>query len=172
METERLVTGYELEMNEAKCQPGQNIWSAVARLKEDIGEALPYLNAELKTKFYDHDRRALVCVWNGHRFSVTPQEILSSQVENRADASNRLDAFVAKINEIWDRRDSIEPCTEGISLPNLMDIFKRLPRTNCGDCGCPTCMAFAGQVRQGEAAPSECPHLSPENRGEIERMVG
>lgn len=172
MENERLVTGYELDMKEAKCQPGQNVWSAVARLNEDIGEALPYLNAELKTKFYDHDRRALVCEWDGHRYSVTRGEILTSQVENRADAAKRLDAFLDKINEVWRRRDSIQPSTEGVSLPNLMDIFRLLPRTNCGDCGCPTCMAFAAQVRQGEAAPSACPHLSPEARGEIERLVG
>ncbi len=27
-----------------------------------------------------------------------------------------------------------------------MSIYKNLPRTNCGDCGLPTCMAFAMQV--------------------------
>ena len=24
-----------------------------------------------------------------------------------------------------------------------LDIFKLLPRTNCGDCGVPTCLAFS-----------------------------
>ena len=29
-----------------------------------------------------------------------------------------------------------------------LDIFKLLPKTNCGDCGVPTCMAFAMKLAQ------------------------
>src|SRR5208282_722933 len=43
-----------------------------------------------------------------------------------------------------------------------LDIFKLTPKTNCKDCGMPTCMAFAMKVAQGAASISECPHMSAE----------
>jgi hypothetical protein len=42
----------------------------------------------------------------------------------------------------------------------VMELLKTLPRTNCGDCGQATCLAFATQViKEGEKL-SRCPHLS------------
>ena len=41
-----------------------------------------------------------------------------------------------------------------------LDIFKLLPKTNCGDCGVPTCMAFAMKIAQKKAELSSCPHAS------------
>ncbi len=43
-----------------------------------------------------------------------------------------------------------------------LEIFKLLPKTNCGDCGVPTCMAFAMKLAQKKAELSECPHASEE----------
>jgi acetyl-CoA decarbonylase/synthase complex subunit gamma len=43
-----------------------------------------------------------------------------------------------------------------------LDIFKLLPKTNCGDCGVPTCMAFAMKLAQKKAELAECPHASAE----------
>jgi hypothetical protein len=42
----------------------------------------------------------------------------------------------------------------------VMEVLKILPRTNCGDCGQPTCLAFATQViKEGEDL-TKCPHLT------------
>jgi len=41
-----------------------------------------------------------------------------------------------------------------------IDIYKLLPKTNCGDCNFPTCMAFAMQVAAKKAALDQCPHVS------------
>ena len=43
-----------------------------------------------------------------------------------------------------------------------LDIFKLLPKTNCGDCDVPTCMAFAMKLAQKKSELSECPHASEE----------
>ncbi|RKX79717.1 MAG: acetyl-CoA decarbonylase/synthase complex subunit gamma [Spirochaetes bacterium] len=43
-----------------------------------------------------------------------------------------------------------------------MQIYKNLPKTNCKDCGLPTCMAFAMQVAAKQRALSDCPHISEE----------
>ncbi len=43
-----------------------------------------------------------------------------------------------------------------------LDIFKLPPKTNCKDCGCPTCMAFCMKVAQGALPIEKCPHMSPD----------
>ncbi len=43
-----------------------------------------------------------------------------------------------------------------------LDIFKLTPKTNCKDCGNPTCMAFAMKVAQGALSIDKCPHMSPD----------
>lgn len=44
---------------------------------------------------------------------------------------------------------------------SVIDLYRDiLPRTNCGDCGYPTCMAFAGMVVSEKLPISNCPHLS------------
>jgi len=48
-----------------------------------------------------------------------------------------------------------------------LDIFKLLPKTNCGDCGVPTCMAFAMKLAQKKASLSECPHASEEAKATL-----
>ena len=48
-----------------------------------------------------------------------------------------------------------------------LDIFKLLPRTNCGDCDVPTCMAFAMKLAQKKAELSECPHASEEAKATL-----
>ena len=43
-----------------------------------------------------------------------------------------------------------------------LDIFKMTPKTNCKECGSPTCMAFSMKVAQGAVDISKCPHMSEE----------
>ncbi len=43
-----------------------------------------------------------------------------------------------------------------------LDIFKLTPKTNCKDCGNPTCMAFAMKVASGAIPIEKCPHMSAE----------
>ena len=48
-----------------------------------------------------------------------------------------------------------------------MQIYKLLPKTNCKDCGFPTCMAFAMQVAAKQKAITDCPHLSEEAKAQL-----
>jgi len=45
-----------------------------------------------------------------------------------------------------------------------LDIFKLLPKTNCKECGQPTCIVFASLVIQGIKVARDCPQLTEENR--------
>ncbi len=49
-----------------------------------------------------------------------------------------------------------------------IEIFKMLPKTNCGECGVPTCLAFAMSLAAGKAELSACPHVSDEAKEKLE----
>jgi len=46
-------------------------------------------------------------------------------------------------------------------------IYKLLPKTNCGECNFPTCMAFAMQVAAKKVALEACPYVSEEAKREL-----
>jgi len=48
-----------------------------------------------------------------------------------------------------------------------IQIFKLLPKTNCGDCKFPTCLAFAMALAAAKAELDACPHVSDEARGQL-----
>lgn len=49
-----------------------------------------------------------------------------------------------------------------------LDIFKKLPKTNCKDCGQTTCLAFAMAMATGKASLDQCPHVSASVREELD----
>ena len=48
-----------------------------------------------------------------------------------------------------------------------IQIFKLLPKTNCGECGVPTCLAFAMNLAAGKAELDTCPYVSDEARAQL-----
>ena len=45
-----------------------------------------------------------------------------------------------------------------------IQIFKLLPKTNCGECGVPTCLAFAMNLAASKAELASCPYISAESK--------
>ena len=48
-----------------------------------------------------------------------------------------------------------------------IEIFKLLPKTNCGQCGVPTCLAFAMNLAAGKVELAACPHVSEEAKAKL-----
>ncbi len=49
-----------------------------------------------------------------------------------------------------------------------LEIYKQLPKKNCGECGPPTCLAFAMALANGKAQLDTCPYVSDEARANLE----
>jgi len=45
-----------------------------------------------------------------------------------------------------------------------LDIYKQLPKKNCGECGPPTCLAFAMALAAGKASLDSCPYVTDQAR--------
>jgi acetyl-CoA decarbonylase/synthase complex subunit gamma len=48
-----------------------------------------------------------------------------------------------------------------------IEIFKLLPKTNCKECGDPTCLAFAMKLAAAKAELSACPYVSDEAKAKL-----
>jgi hypothetical protein len=52
-----------------------------------------------------------------------------------------------------------------------LEILKYLNKSNCRECGVPTCLAFASALINGEKKLSDCPHLSREAADELDKKI-
>jgi len=50
---------------------------------------------------------------------------------------------------------------------SALEIYKLLPKTNCKECGFPTCLAFAMKVAAKQIELEACPHISEEARAKL-----
>jgi len=46
------------------------------------------------------------------------------------------------------------------TIKNPLEIYKLLPKTNCGQCYLPSCLAFSAAVVKGDKLLNDCPHLT------------
>ncbi|MFH1228499.1 MAG: acetyl-CoA decarbonylase/synthase complex subunit gamma [Planctomycetota bacterium] len=49
-----------------------------------------------------------------------------------------------------------------------LDIYKLLPRTNCKECGVPTCLAFAMALAGKKTSLDKCPHVSEQTKAALD----
>ncbi|MEW6428880.1 MAG: DUF3786 domain-containing protein [Thermodesulfobacteriota bacterium] len=49
------------------------------------------------------------------------------------------------------------------AIRNPLELYKLLPKSNCGQCYLPSCLAFAAAVLKGEKGLDDCPHLPPDS---------
>ncbi len=172
---EELIRDYDVELIEPPCVPGAPRWAAKARLRRDIGDVLPYLNARLQDCQYHHEARALIWRNGERRYAFRPFEITVAPVEDNDEAKKVISEVASMVNKVWQEKDSITPDFTGKEPPKILDIYKLLPKTNCRQCGYTTCMAFAAALRQGEVEIQRCPPLldpsKAESRGRLAELL-
>ena len=168
---EELIEGYDLSLSTPECFPGADWYRALVDLHNDISGVLPYLNAEFKGSDY-HSAKILLWNGDGKKYAFRPREIVIAPVESRDEAQTLADHMVRTVNDIWIRRDRIEPNFEGKKpLLSVLDIYRLLPGTNCRECGHPSCMAFASLLRSGSTKASLCPYLSAQEYASLASRV-
>jgi ArsR family metal-binding transcriptional regulator len=163
-----LLKGYTKQIFRPECNPSFESVHCVATLNEDIGEVLPYLNAVLGGTQYFKDPPQVMFHHNGRIIKVGAREIAVNALADEAQAEKILGWLKNEINQAWENRESITPCFAGRARPQLMEILKMLPKTNCKKCGQATCMVFAVALREGAIGPDACPELDGEKLQKLE----
>jgi ArsR family metal-binding transcriptional regulator len=159
-----LLTSYSKEIFRPECNPSFQSLHCIAHLDQDIAEALPYLNATLGGFEYLKDPPAVTFRIHGKLITVHPREIAVNALRDEEEADKILEWMKREINDAWDNREKITPSYEGAPKPKILEILKLLPKTNCRECGQPTCMVFAALAAQGVKDEEDCPALAGENK--------
>jgi ArsR family metal-binding transcriptional regulator len=129
-----------------------------------VSEALPYLNSMLGGFDYFKEPPAVTFRIHGKIITVHPREIAVNALKDEEEADKILQWLQREINDAWKKRDQIEPKFEGSPKPKILEILKLLPKTNCRECGQPTCMVFAALAAQGVKNSDDCPALMKEKK--------
>jgi ArsR family metal-binding transcriptional regulator len=159
-----LLTSYTKEIFRPECNPSFQSLHCIAHFDQDITGALPYLNATLGGFEYLKDPPAVTFRIQGKLITVHPREIAVNALQDEDEADKILEWLKREINDAWEKRDKITPSYEGTPIPKILEILKLLPKTNCRECGQPTCMVFATLATQGVKDEGDCPALTEDKK--------
>lgn len=167
-----LLHGYTKEMFRPKCNHQFQSVHCVARLEQDIAEALPYLNTTLGGSSYAVSPPALTLRVHGKLITLHSREIFINALKDEEEAHKICEWLKKEINETWEKRESISPTFQDRPKPQMMDVLKLLPKTNCGECGEPTCMVFALRAIEGVKATEDCPRIEQDSASKLRDYLG
>lgn len=169
-----LVKRYSLRLYRPRCSPDAEFLSAFGLVSVELGPVIPYLNSVIKGAVYSSRVPSLTFYKDGHMMTVQPRQIGASKCKDEEEARELLDWLVGVINETWERREEIEPCYEEVPPLAVLEVYRLLPGTNCGECGEATCMAFAAKLLPGEKTIDECRPLLEDERfsRKAEQLLG
>jgi len=139
----------------------------IAHISGNMEHVFPYLNAVMKEACYNVHGPTFTFMMGYRMISMYPRRIAVAKADEIVDAWRALEVIRCRVNEVWARRAEIEPSYEMRQKPPALEIFKRLPRTNCRRCGERTCLAFAVKLWTGDGELSDC---KPVFAGEYGRL--
>jgi ArsR family metal-binding transcriptional regulator len=140
----------------APCVADRSKVRAIILVSGDLTLVLPYLNAEMPTASYNPGGGTLTYMAGYRMISLSAQRITVAKAADLFDTWSVLADIREIVNRTWARRDRLTPSYERRRRPPALEIFKRLPGTNCKECSDRTCLAFADRLWRGDADPTEC----------------
>lgn len=166
-----LLTGYTMEIFLSKCNAGARTLHCFAHLHDDVSEVLPYLNTVLGGFTYTRDPPSLTLKNSGKLITIHARKIAVNALQDEEQAEKIVAWLQREINSAWESREKIEPSVESARQPAMMEVLKLLPRTNCKECGEPTCMVFAVRVIEGAKDQTNCPSLQGDKREDLKNYL-
>ncbi len=166
-----LLNNYRMDIFNNKCMPSAMSVQCFAYLDQDISLALPYLNSVLGGFEYIKEPASVTFRTQGKLITVHGQKIAINALKDENEAKRIVEWLIREINYAWETRDNIEPCYEGMPRPKILEILKLLPKTNCQDCGSPTCMVFALLVTEGVKGSEDCLQIGEDSKSLLNKYL-
>ena len=127
-----------------------------AHFSGDLSQVFPYMNALMRDAFYNQHSQTFTFM-EGHRMiALYPHRAAVAKTNDIVDTWRVLEMLRVRFNECWLNRANITPSNELRKRPPALEIYYRLPKLNCGECGQKTCMAFALTLWSGNIALTKC----------------
>ncbi|MGC8906644.1 MAG: (Fe-S)-binding protein [Desulfomonilaceae bacterium] len=132
------------------------------RTQQDFGALIPLMAALIRGGAYNPQAPSLA-LEEGHRLiAFSPDSVVISRCDDVYDFWFQLRCSVELICQAFEKKPFIEPVQEPRQGIGAIEIFRRLPATNCGKCGFPACMEFAVALFTQKAVLDLCTPLLDE----------
>jgi ArsR family metal-binding transcriptional regulator len=129
---------------------------AIAHLTGDLTEVFPYMNAISPNAFYNAKAQTFTVMEGPRTITLYPRRVAMAKTDDIVDTWRVLEMLRVQFNTCWAQRAHITPSYEPRKKPAALEVYMRLPKTNCGQCGERTCMAFAVQLWGGMTRLDAC----------------
>ena len=138
-----------------------------AQVEGDLAPTFPYLNAEVPNGTFNPGGPSFTLMDGPRLVTLFPHRLAIGRLREMQDAWRTLARLKRLVDGVWRRRDSITPSHERRVRTSALEIFSRLPKTNCRQCGEATCLAFAAQLLAGV---QRLEHCAPVFTGEFQHL--
>ena len=168
-----LLYSYRKEIFRPECNPSFTSLHCIAHLDQDVGQALPYLNTVLGGQEYIEEPPSVTFRVHGKLITVHSDRIAVNALKDEEEAERILTWLQREINQAWQRRGEIEPSRKAAPQPKVIEVVRLLPnQAGCGQCGQPSCLAFAALAVQGVLGSGDCPPLDQAKRQALDEYLG
>ncbi|MEW5800693.1 MAG: (Fe-S)-binding protein [bacterium] len=159
----------DLSLKIPECHTGSQQWVAKFRLDTDVSELFPYINAVIRQRSDSHPFKNvryfdkphyIIFLLDGYHCALYPDRAITAPFHDRDEAVGFIQKLMDFLNDLFVKKDSIEPDYTKYQPPPVLEIYKQLPRTNCRECGFASCMAFAAALSSGQTDYNACPAMA------------
>jgi len=143
------------------CLGVEEMMCAHFRLDADVSPLFPYVNSVAEAAAYFDKPLFIRFMLEDILVGLHPRQGVAAPFADRDQALEFLERLLTFLNDLYHRRDALQPNHKKWKPVAVLDIFRLLPRTNCRECGFDTCLAFAAAVSQQKTSPRGCSALAP-----------
>ncbi len=130
------------------------------KLDRDVSQLFPFINAVFKDVTYYEKPNYIRFLLGDHICSLYPSDVVAASFYSEEQARELVDTLIDFLNDLYEKKDSLTPNYKKFKRIPVTDIITLLPKTNCRECGFPTCIAFAAALSNGNTFPDKCPEFS------------
>jgi len=155
----------------APCVAEEDHLRLAAQIEGDLGPVMPYLNAEVHGGTFNPQGPTFTFMDGPRLINVFPHRAAVARAREMQDAWRTLANLKRRANDIWARRASITPSYARRVQMSALEIYSRLPRTNCRRCGEATCLAFAAKLLNGAQRLENCKPVFSGDREDLKQAL-
>ncbi len=158
----------DIILERRECEAGSLEFKVKFKFNSDISSLFPYINAVATKPLYFDKPHYIKFNFNEFHCALYPDNGVLAVVENKAHAITTIEKLIEFLNDIYSKKDSMQPNDKKFKHIPALNIYKLLPKNNCKKCGYPTCMSFAAALSKVEVSLDKCSELcNPEDENVI-----
>jgi ArsR family metal-binding transcriptional regulator len=128
-----LLKSYTKEIFNNECMLSAMSVQCFAHLNEDVGEAIPYLNASLGGHTYTQDPPSETFKVQGKLITVHSKKIVINALKDEEEATKIIEWLKREINAAWKNRGEIERAMSRHLFPRFSRYSNCCPKPTAGN---------------------------------------